>query len=103
MTKEEIFEIVLKPSFLNCFPLEESEITLDSNMKKDLNLDSLDMLDLLSDIEERFGSGEELVSSEEEKQLFYGALFGTVSDLVDVFHKIFNDRKVEYNEPESSN
>lgn len=90
LSKEWIFTNLIKPAFTTCFPLKETEITLDKNIKKDLKLDSLDMLDLLFEIEELYQ--EELVTTDEEKKLFYNSLNGTVSDLVDIIYNLIDRR-----------
>ena len=90
MTKEEIYETLVVPALINCFPLEKSNISMDTKFKEDLKLDSLDMLDLLCDIEENYG--EELVSTDDEKKKFYSAVNGTVSDLVDMLYIVIERR-----------
>lgn len=90
MTKTEIYENLIIPSLLDCFPLKKSDISMSSKFKKDLRLDSLDMLDLLCDIEEKHG--QTLVDTEEEKKEFFSAVNGTVSDLVNVIYSCIERR-----------
>ena len=47
---EKLFEIVC-----NGLDLDESEISLDADLREDFDADSLDMLDLIMDIEDEFG------------------------------------------------
>ena len=47
---EKLFEIVC-----NGLDLDASEISLDADMREDFDADSLDMVDLIMDIEDEFG------------------------------------------------
>ena len=47
---EKLFEIVC-----NGLDLDESEISLDADLREDFDADSLDMVDLIMDIEDEFG------------------------------------------------
>ena len=47
---EKLFEIVC-----NGLDLDASEITLDADLREDFDADSLDMVDLIMDIEDEFG------------------------------------------------
>ena len=40
------------------FALDESEVTMDTSLKEDLNADSLDMVEIVMAIEEEFDIGE---------------------------------------------
>ena len=46
MTKEEIFE-KLKEIFISEFELDESKITMDALVAEDLDLDSIDAVDII--------------------------------------------------------
>lgn len=70
MSKETIFsQIKRELSFI----YDDEEITLHTNFETDLNMDSLDMIELISDTEDRFNINADNFS---EKPL-------TVEDLVD--------------------
>ena len=70
MSKETIFDQLKREL---SFIYDDEEITLQTNFETDLNMDSLDMVELISDTEERFNINADNFS---EKPL-------TVEDLVD--------------------
>ena len=69
-TYEEIYEIV-EESLVNVFEKDRGSIFPDSDFKEDLNLDSLDKVNLLIELEDIYGK--ELVTdeNEEDEQRFY--------------------------------
>lgn len=70
MSKETIFSQIKREL---SFVYDDDEITLHTNFVEDLNMDSLDMIELISDTEDRFNINADNFS---EKPL-------TVEDLVD--------------------
>ncbi|MCC8111860.1 MAG: acyl carrier protein [Ruminococcus sp.] len=54
MTKEEIFE-ELKELVTDQLGVEDDEVTLEASIQDDLGADSLDLVDLVMEVEEKFG------------------------------------------------
>ncbi|MSN96709.1 acyl carrier protein [Campylobacter sp. FMV-PI01] len=54
MNKNEIFEI-LKTNLVELFELEESNITLEAKIYEDLDIDSIDAIDLIDSIKKKTG------------------------------------------------
>jgi len=54
MTKEEIFE-ELKELVTDQLGVEDDEVTLEASIQDDLGADSLDLVDLAMEVEEKFG------------------------------------------------
>lgn len=54
MAKEEIFE-KLKELVVDQLGVEEDEVTMEASMQDDLGADSLDLVDLVMSVEEKFG------------------------------------------------
>lgn len=80
MSKETIFEQIKREL---SFIYDDEEITLKTEFVEDLNMDSLDMVELISDTEERFNVNADNFS---EKPL-------TVEDLVDEIWEQMRVRK----------
>ena len=80
MNKEEIFDR-LKDIFVEMFELEESDITLSANLYEDLDIDSIDAVDLVIRLKEWTG---EKVAPEEFKEV------RTVGDVVDSIDELIN-------------
>jgi acyl carrier protein len=72
-TREEVFERV-KEVLSEQLGVDESEITEEASFQEDLDADSLDLVELIMDLEERFG----VKISDEEAQGI-----GTVGEAVD--------------------
>ena len=68
LTKEKIREIIIEQ-----LQVDESEVTMDTNLMKDLSADSLDAVEIIMAIEDEYGI--EIPDEEAEK-------FQTVRDLV---------------------
>ena len=54
VTKEEIFEKV-KTTLIDDFEIEDEEVVLDAHIYKDLDLDSLDAIDLMVTLDKQLG------------------------------------------------
>jgi acyl carrier protein len=80
MNKEKIFNR-LKDIFVEMFELEESDITLSANLYEDLDIDSIDAVDLVIRLKEWTG---EKVAPEEFKEV------RTVGDVVDSIDELIN-------------
>ena len=80
MNKEKIFNS-LKDIFVEMFELEESDITLSANLYEDLDIDSIDAVDLVIRLKEWTG---EKVAPEEFKEV------RTVGDVVDSIDELIN-------------
>lgn len=76
MDKSEIYQ-VLKTTMVDLFELEEAEVTPDAHLYEDLDLDSIDAVDLAVKITEITG---QRVDPEDFKKV------RTVQDLVDTAH-----------------
>jgi acyl carrier protein len=53
MTKEEIFNNV-KEITVDELDVDESKVTLDTKIKEDLNADSLDVFEIMNELEDKF-------------------------------------------------
>lgn len=53
MDKQEVFE-TLKEIFMEVLDLSDGEISMQSNIKEDLSIDSLDLVEVVLDIEREF-------------------------------------------------
>lgn len=53
-TDEEIFDKI-KTAMIDLLELEEDEITLEADLRDDLGLDSVDMFEMLSELEDTYG------------------------------------------------
>jgi len=80
-TKEEILE-KLKSVLADLFEVEPDNVTLSANLYEDLDLDSIDAVDLVIKLKELTGK---MVKPEEFKNV------RTVSDVVDVVYKLVQD------------
>ena len=77
-TKEEILEH-LKESFSELFELEPDRITIDARLNQDLEIDSIDAVDLLDRLKRQTGRK---ISAEDFRSV------RTVGDLVDSIHRL---------------
>lgn len=96
MTDKEVYYMYVVPSLVECFPLKKGDIKPSSRFKQDLKLDSMDMLDLLCNIEDKFGK--ELISTDEEKAKFQKTFTGTVWDLTIVLTECITTRENLFHE-----
>jgi acyl carrier protein len=72
-SREEVFDQV-KEILVERLEVEESDVAIDASLRDDLKADSLDQVELIMDIEERFGIK---IPDEDAQSL------GTVGDAVD--------------------
>jgi acyl carrier protein len=72
-SREEVFDQV-KEILVERLEVEESDVSMDASLRDDLKADSLDQVELIMDIEERFGIK---IPDEDAQSL------GTVGDAVD--------------------
>jgi acyl carrier protein len=77
-TKEQIFQ-ALKTIMIELFELEESDITLQSSLNDELDLDSIDAIDMVVKLQEMTGKK---VKPEDFKTV------RIVNDIVDVVYKL---------------
>ena len=79
-TKEEIFSKI-KEDLVTLFELDEADISMDSRIFEDLDLDSIDAVDLIVKIQKEIGKR---ISPEDFKQV------RTIGDVVEVLYRISN-------------
>ncbi|MCQ2241366.1 acyl carrier protein [Treponema sp.] len=82
MSKEEIFE-KLKNILVSVFELEEADITLDALLGDDLDLDSIDAIDLVVKMKEYTPEGKPTIDASIFKEV------KTVQDVVDALAKVW--------------
>ena len=79
-TKEEIFNKI-KKDLVALFELDEADISMDSKIFEDLDLDSIDAVYLIVNIQKEIGKR---ISPEDFKQV------RTIGDVVEVLYRISN-------------
>ncbi|POD78088.1 acyl carrier protein [Pseudomonas syringae group genomosp. 3] len=79
-TREDIFEI-LRAAMVELFELEPERVTLDANLYQDLEIDSIDAVDLIDHIKRKTGKK---IAAEEFK------LVKTVDDVVEAVYRLVN-------------
>ncbi|KOP57437.1 Acyl carrier protein [Pseudomonas coronafaciens pv. garcae] len=79
-TREDIFE-VLRTAMVELFELEAERVTLDANLYQDLEIDSIDAVDLIDHIKRKTGKK---IAAEEFKSV------KTVNDVVDAVYRLVN-------------
>ena len=79
-TKEEIFNKI-KEDLVALFELDEDDICMESRIFEDLDLDSIDAVDLIVKIQKEIGKR---ISLEDFKQV------RTIGDVVEVLYRISN-------------
>ena len=79
-TKEEIFNTI-KDILIKDFACEESKVKIESNLVEDLDLDSIDAVDLIVKLQSKIN---QKVNPEDFKQI------RTLQDVVDAVEKIVN-------------
>ncbi|MFI3047414.1 Acyl carrier protein [Pseudomonas coronafaciens pv. coronafaciens] len=79
-TREDIFEI-LRTAMVDLFELEAERVTLDANLYQDLEIDSIDAVDLIDHIKRKTGKK---IAAEEFKSV------KTVNDVVDAVYRLVN-------------
>ena len=82
MTKEEILE-GLRDMMVELFEFEREQIQLDAHVVKDLDLDSIDAIDMAVELQEITGR------KVEESEL---RSIRTVSDIVDLVYRLLNEK-----------
>ncbi|MDQ0174823.1 acyl carrier protein [Bacillus chungangensis] len=82
MTKEEIFQIG-KEVILEKLAIKNSEIHLTSSLKNDLGADSLDVVELVMELEDKF----ELEIPDEDAKSFI-----TVENVIDYIHRNIQEK-----------
>ena len=84
MTFDEIYNNILVPSITARFTIDKSKIKPEASFKKDLELDSLDMVDLICEIEDKYGK--ELIDDSDEKTVeeFQRTSTGTLADMTNL-------------------
>lgn len=80
MTKEEIFNNV-KEITVDELDVDESKVTLDTKIKEDLNADSLDVFEIMNELEDKF-----------DIELDAGEGIETVGDVVDFVKKQLDEK-----------
>ncbi|KPY89705.1 Acyl carrier protein [Pseudomonas syringae pv. helianthi] len=79
-TREDIFEI-LRTAMVELFELEPERVALDANLYQDLEIDSIDAVDLIDHIKRKTGKK---IAAEEFKSV------RTVNDVVEAVYKLVN-------------
>lgn len=82
LTKEEIF-VELKGLMSNMFEVSEDDITMEARLNEDLDLDSIDAVDMVVEVKKKTGAQ---FKPEDFKQV------RTVGDIVDVFYNIIHEK-----------
>ncbi|GFM80851.1 acyl carrier protein [Pseudomonas cichorii] len=79
-TREDIFE-TLRTSMVELFELEPERVTLQANLYQDLEIDSIDAVDLIDHIKRKTGKK---IAAEEFKSV------RTVNDVVEAVYRMAN-------------
>ena len=79
-TREEIFD-TLRDALVELFELEAERVTLDANLYQDLEIDSIDAVDLIDHIKRQTGKK---IAAEEFKAV------RTVGDVVEAVYQVVN-------------
>jgi acyl carrier protein len=79
-TREDIFE-TLRTALVELFELEPERISLESNLYQDLEIDSIDAVDLIDHIKRKTGKK---IAAEEFKSV------RTVNDVVEAVYRLVN-------------
>ena len=87
MTNEEIREAFLEIAAGN-LGINQEELTRDKSLKEDLGADSLDAVQLISDLEEVFGI--EIPDDEAEKLLTVGDIFTYLEKRADEINRVIS-------------
>lgn len=82
MTKDEIF-VKLRETLVSVFELEESEVTPEALLGDDLDLDSIDAIDLVVKMKEYTPEGKPTIDASIFKEV------KTVQDVVDALVKVW--------------
>lgn len=80
MNQEEIFDKV-KETVVTCLGVSESDVTMESSFIDDLGADSLDIVDLIMNLEETFNI--EIPDSDAEKVATVGDVVDYIKNLLD--------------------
>ncbi|KNX76003.1 acyl carrier protein [Pseudomonas sp. BW16M2] len=79
-TREDIFNI-LRDALVELFELESERVTLDANLYQDLEIDSIDAVDLIDHIKRQTGKK---IAADDFKSV------RTVGDVVEAVHRLVN-------------
>ncbi|MGI4836213.1 MAG: acyl carrier protein [Janthinobacterium lividum] len=77
-TRDDIFD-TLRDALVELFELEPSQVTMDANLYEDLEIDSIDAVDLIDHIKRQTGKK---IAAEDFKTV------RTVGDVVDAVHRL---------------
>lgn len=93
-TYDEVYEMLVE-SLLARFRVKREDLKPTTKLRADLKLDSLDIIDLLCEIEDRYG--EELVDNDNKElaKRFYTAINGTMQDTANFFLEVINEKEKE--------
>ena len=83
MTENEIFEF-LKNVLTDYFEIDANKITMDARLNEDLDVDSIDAIDMMSYIKKETGREIEPVQFKEVK---------TIRDIIDIIMKQMNNNE----------
>lgn len=83
MTENEIFEF-LKKVLTDYFEIDANKITMDARLNEDLDVDSIDAIDMMSYIKKETGREIEPVQFKEVK---------TIRDIIDIIMKQMNNNE----------
>ncbi|BAP42963.1 acyl carrier protein [Pseudomonas sp. 21LCFQ02] len=79
-TRDDIFE-TLRSAMVELFEIEPERVTLEANLYQDLEIDSIDAVDLIDHIKRKTGKK---IAAEEFKSV------RTVNDVVDAVYRLVN-------------
>ena len=82
MDREEIIQAV-NSIFIDRFELDESELTPETSIADDLQLDSLDIVDMIVGLQQKFG-----INLRENKEI---RTVRTLGDVYDLFEKLIQE------------
>ena len=80
--KEDVHSII-KEALVSLFKIEEDKITLEARLYEELDIDSIDAVDLLEYLKEKTGKKPDADSFRDVR---------TVGDIVDVIYTLLNDK-----------
>jgi len=80
--KEEVFSII-KEAFIELFEINNADITLEANLYEDLDIDSIDAVDLLVYLKDKIGKKPSAKSFKNVR---------TVGDVVEVIYSLVKEK-----------
>lgn len=82
-SKDEVFTII-QDALVDLFEIDASDITMEAHLYDDLDIDSIDAVDLIVRLKEKTGKKPDVEAFKDVR---------TIRDLVTSIHKLVNDHK----------